>query len=170
MAWNTPRTWAANEVLTAANMNTYISEDLSYLGTNRPHCQVRDATGPTGTASWVNPSWDAITTNVGTMASSSTGFVRLPTAGFYLIGGSVLFGADGTAGVRGLMLSTSSSGGGTALAQSNTTIHSGNASGATAMTGYQVSGITDIYLSWFVPSGFTGGVTNIRMWAIWMTT
>ncbi len=26
MAWSTPRTWAVNEVLTVANMNTYIDQ------------------------------------------------------------------------------------------------------------------------------------------------
>ena len=31
MAWSTPRTWTVGEVLTAANMNTYISNNLAYL-------------------------------------------------------------------------------------------------------------------------------------------
>jgi hypothetical protein len=31
MAWSTPRIWAAAELVTAANMNTYISDDLSAL-------------------------------------------------------------------------------------------------------------------------------------------
>jgi len=31
MAWSSPRTFAAGEVLTAANLNTYVSDDLSYL-------------------------------------------------------------------------------------------------------------------------------------------
>ena len=170
MAWNTPRTWATNEVLTSANMNTYVSDDLSWLGSVRPHCQVRDATGPTGTASWVNPSWDAITTNVGSMAASSTGFVTASTAGFYLIGASCTFGSDGTAGVRALMLSSAATGGGTVYCQSNTTHHVGNASGAVATTMLQMGASTSVYAATFVPTGFAGGVTNIRMWAIWMTT
>ena len=170
MAWNTPRTWATNEVLTSANMNTYVSDDLSWLGSVRPHCQVRDATGPTGTESWVNPSWDAITTNVGSMAASSTGFVTAPTAGFYLIGASCTFGSDGTAGVRALMLSSAATGGGTVYCQSNVPHHSGNASGAVATTMLQMGASTSVYAATFVPTGFAGGVTNIRMWAIWMTT
>ena len=170
MAWNTPRTWATNEVLTSANMNTYVSDDLSWLGSVRPHCQVRDATGPTGTASWVNPSWDAITTNVGSMAASSTGFVTASTAGFYLIGASCTFGSDSTAGVRGLMLSSAANGGGTVYCQSNVPLHSGSASGAVASTMLQMGASTSVYAATFVPTGFAGGVTNIRMWAIWMTT
>lgn len=31
MAWTTPRVWAVGELLTAAKMNTYISDNLSYL-------------------------------------------------------------------------------------------------------------------------------------------
>lgn len=31
MAWSTPRTWTVGEVVTAANMNTYISDDLTVL-------------------------------------------------------------------------------------------------------------------------------------------
>lgn len=31
MAWSTPRTWVPSEVVTAGNMNTYISDDLAYL-------------------------------------------------------------------------------------------------------------------------------------------
>lgn len=31
MSWSTPRVWSVGEELTAANMNTYISNDLSYL-------------------------------------------------------------------------------------------------------------------------------------------
>ncbi len=31
MSWSTPRTWAVGELVTAANMNTYISDNLSYL-------------------------------------------------------------------------------------------------------------------------------------------
>ena len=33
MAWSTPRTFAVSELLTAANMNTYISDNLNYLYT-----------------------------------------------------------------------------------------------------------------------------------------
>lgn len=31
MAWSTPRTWVPSEVVNAGNMNTYISDDLTYL-------------------------------------------------------------------------------------------------------------------------------------------
>ena len=31
MAWTAPRTWVTNEVVTAANMNTHVRDNLSYL-------------------------------------------------------------------------------------------------------------------------------------------
>ena len=31
MAWTAPRDWAVDEVLTAANMDTYVSDNLAYL-------------------------------------------------------------------------------------------------------------------------------------------
>lgn len=31
MAWTSPKTWAVNDLVTAADMNTYISDNLSYL-------------------------------------------------------------------------------------------------------------------------------------------
>lgn len=33
MAWSAPRTWSVGELVTAANMNTYVSDNLAYLKT-----------------------------------------------------------------------------------------------------------------------------------------
>lgn len=46
MTWTAPRTWTAGEVLTAANMNTYISDNLSELSTH-----VHDGAAGEGSAS-----------------------------------------------------------------------------------------------------------------------
>lgn len=176
MAWSTPRTWATLEAVTAANMNTYVSDDLSWLGISRSHCQVRDAGFVPTAGSWASPSWDSLTTNVNSMAALSTGYITATTAGFYMVGASCLFGSDATAGMRALMLSTSAAGGGTVYAQTNTTQHAGNASGAVVSTMVQLSAGATVYSSMFVPTGFavgngtsTWGITNVRMWAIWMT-
>lgn len=40
MAWTTPRTWTTAELVTAANMNTYISDNLSYLYSNIPPSEI----------------------------------------------------------------------------------------------------------------------------------
>ncbi len=171
MAWNTPRDWATNEAVTSANMDTYVSENLSWLGTSRPHCQVRDATATAGgSAAWTAVSWDSLTTNVASMASSSTSYVTAPTAGFYMVGASAVFEGDTTAGIRAIMLSSSSAGGGTVYAQSNTTQHGGNPSGITVVTGVQLAAFGAVYLSIASSDATAGAVSNVRMWAIWCTT
>jgi hypothetical protein len=37
MAWTTPKTWAAGELLTASDMNTYLRDELNYLASGRPY-------------------------------------------------------------------------------------------------------------------------------------
>ena len=32
MPWTTPKTWATNEVVTAANMNTHLRDNMAFLG------------------------------------------------------------------------------------------------------------------------------------------
>ncbi|MBN1963309.1 MAG: hypothetical protein JW910_01600 [Anaerolineae bacterium] len=49
MTWTTPRTWAVDELVTAANMNTHLRDNLSYLFA-RPLDSVRD-TGTYATTS-----------------------------------------------------------------------------------------------------------------------
>jgi hypothetical protein len=167
MAWSTPRTWATLEAVTAANMNTYVSDDLSWLGIDRPHCQVRDGSFSPSAGTWSSPSWDSITTNVGAMATSGNGYITATSAGFWLVGASCVFTQDSTAGARAIMLSSSANGAGTVYAQANTTQHSGNDSGASVATMVQLSANAPVYASLF-RSG-TAAITNIRMWAIWMT-
>ncbi len=168
MGWTDPDLgdFAVDEEITAAKMDTYVKDNLSWLGIDRPHCQVRDASLSPSTGSWVNPSWDAITTNVGSMAGSGNAYVQAPDAGFYLVGASAVHAANSTAGVRGLMLSSSSGGGGTVYAQSNTTQHTSNDSGLTVVTMVQLGAGSSVYAAVFTSGG---NVTNIRMWAIWMT-
>lgn len=168
MAWTTPRTWAVNEVLTAANMNTYISDDISYLGISRPHCQVRDASlSHTSSGNWVNPSWDALTTNVGSMAVSSSGYVTMPSAGFYTICVNGDIAANNT-GARGLMLSSAASGGGTVYAQQVHTNAGGSFPTCLAFSiQLQCTASQTIYAAVLQSSGGTLAVTNIRMAALW---
>lgn len=39
MAWTSPRTWLVNEVLTAANLNTHLRDDLNWLANDHPRCR-----------------------------------------------------------------------------------------------------------------------------------
>lgn len=169
MPWTDPdlNDWAAGQVVTAALMDTYVKDNLSWLGIDRPHCQVRDGSFSPSAGTWSSPSWDSITTNVGAMATSGNGYITATTTGFWLVGASCVFTQDDTAGARAIMLSSSSGGGGTVYAQSNTTQHTGNGSGATVTTMIQLAANAPVYASLF-RSG-TAAITNIRMWAIWMT-
>lgn len=169
LPWTDPdlNDWAAGQVVTAALMDTYVKDNLSWLGIDRPHCQVRDGSFSPSAGTWSSPSWDSITTNVGAMATTGNGYITATSAGFWLVGASCVFTQDSTAGARAIMLSSSSGGGGTVYAQSNTTQHAGNDSGASVVTMIQLAGSASVYASLF-RSG-TAAITNIRMWAIWMT-
>lgn len=168
MAWVTPHDFAYQESVTSSTMDG-VKDNLLHLGELRPHCQVRDAAAtPGGSGAWTAVSWDSLTTNVASMASSSTSYVTAVESGFYLIGASAVFAANTTAGIRAIALSSGSAGTGTVYAQSNTTQHGGNASGLTIMTGIQLAS-GSVYLSIASSDTTSNSVTNIRCWALWCT-
>jgi hypothetical protein len=39
MAWTTPKSWASNEVVTAANMNSHLRDNMNWLANDKPRCQ-----------------------------------------------------------------------------------------------------------------------------------
>ena len=168
MAWTTPRTWSVNEVLTAANMNTYISDDLSWMGISRPHGRVTDASfSHNSSGNWLTPSWDSISTNVGTGFATSTGYFTAPNTGFYLLGADATFASNAT-GARAIMLSSGADGSGTVYAQ-NFSPSQSLAIASAVTTGVQLAANARVYVSLFQGSGGTLTVTNIHMWAMWET-
>lgn len=168
MAWSTPRTWATLEAVTAANMNTYVSDDLSWLGISRPHGRATDASfSHTSSGNWLSPSWDSISTNVGSGFSTSTGYFSPPNAGFYLLGADATYAANAT-GARGIMLSSAASGGGTIYAQ-NFSPSQSIAVASAVTTGVQLSAGSAVYVSLLQGSGGTLTCTAIHMWAQWET-
>jgi len=168
MAWTTPRTWSVNEVLTAANMNTYISDDLSWMGISRPHGRVTAASfSHNSSGNWLTPSWDSISTNVGTGFATSTGYFTAPNAGFYLLGADGTFASNAT-GARAIMLSSGADGTGTVYAQ-NFSPSQSLAIASAVTTGVQLAANARVYVSLFQGSGGTLTVTNVHMWAMWET-
>lgn len=168
MAWSTPRTWSVNEVLTAANMNTYVSDDLSWMGISRPHGRVTDASfSHNSPGNWLTPSWDSISTNVGTGFATSTGYFTAPNAGFYLLGADGTFASDAT-GARAIMLSSGANGTGTVYAQ-NFSPSQSLAIASAVTTGVQLAANARVYVSLLQHSGDPLTVTNIHMWAMWET-
>ncbi len=126
MAWNTPRTWATNEVLTSANMNTYVSDDLRWLGVDLPRASLAGSlTVPPGStfATPTSGSWSATGTGgmaVSTLYAGSTSyFLTAPVAGAYQINASVIYTTNAS-GKRGLALSSGAAGTGTVWAQAQT--------------------------------------------------
>lgn len=39
MAWTTPRTWVAGEIVTASNLNTHVRDDISWIAVDSPACR-----------------------------------------------------------------------------------------------------------------------------------
>src|SRR5579885_3406422 len=38
--WTTPKTWNSGDVLTATDLDTYVRDNTSWLGTDKPNCRV----------------------------------------------------------------------------------------------------------------------------------
>lgn len=126
MAWSTPRTWATNEVLTSANMNTYVSDDLRWLGVDLPRASLAGSLAVPSSSTFATPtsgSWSATGTGgmaVSTLYAGSTSyFLTAPAAGAYQINASVTYTTNAT-GKRGLALSSGAAGTGTVWAQAQT--------------------------------------------------
>lgn len=120
MAFSTPRTWSANEVLTAANMNTYISNDLSWLAGPPRASLSATLTIPTGTtfAAPTAGTWSGFGSTGGDsmVVGTTTYYLTAPAAGFYLFTATAIFSTSAT-GKRGLALTSGAGGTGTVYAE-----------------------------------------------------
>lgn len=94
MAWTAPKTWSVNEVVTAANVNTHLRDNLNWLANDKPRCKanrtsVQSIADVTNVAVNLNA---ADSFDVGTMHDTVTNNTRLtvPTGG----GGQFTFGAQ----------------------------------------------------------------------------
>ena len=170
MPWTDPdlNDWAVGQAVTASDMDTYVKDNLSWLGVDRPHGRVTDASfSHNSTNNWLSPSWSTISTNVGTGFATSTGYFTAPNAGFSLLGADATF-ASNTTGARAIMLSSGADGTGTVYAQ-NFSPSQSLAIASAVTTGVQLAANAQVYVSLFQASGGTLTVTNIHMWAMWET-
>jgi hypothetical protein len=73
MTWTTPRVWAVGETVTAANMNTYISNNLTEI-TSPPYAYLSSTLTTTLTTAltYYAQSWDTQIANVGSMHSTKS--------------------------------------------------------------------------------------------------
>lgn len=109
MAFTTPKTWSVADVLTAADLNAYVRDNIAWLATDKPHARVRNTANISHTSSG---NYQALTFNservdVGAMhdTSTNTGRLTVPTGGggFYSIGGAIEFASNAT-GRRGIQI------------------------------------------------------------------
>lgn len=113
MAWSTPRTWSVNEKLTAANMNTYVSDELTYLAAP-PFCDLY-ATAPGNTSGTANTftaiPFDTEVADTDNMhsTSSTTSRITATTGGLYLVSGGAAIAAQAAASALYLSIYVSGS-------------------------------------------------------------
>lgn len=92
MAWTTPRTWATNETLTAANMNTHVRDALNWLANDHPRCRATRTATQSMASGGVAVSFTGTETyDVGSMHDGATNPSRITVpsggAGVYTIVG-----------------------------------------------------------------------------------
>lgn len=98
MPYTTPKTWASGDVLTAADLNTYVRDNVAF-GANPPKCRAFNSADQTiaigGNFTFDSESWDT-----DTMHSPATNPERITftTAGLYVITGRVWLNFGSTAG------------------------------------------------------------------------
>jgi hypothetical protein len=92
MTWTTPRVWAVGETVTAANFNTYVSNNLTEI-TSPPYAYLMSNTATTMTtaSTWYAQTWDTEIANVGSMHSTGTNPTRITAsqAGTYHIDATI---------------------------------------------------------------------------------
>ena len=97
MAWSSPRTWTSSEIVTAANLNQYVSDNLNALA-NPPFCDIY-ATAPGSTSgtpgSAILISFDSEIVDTATMHNpgSNPTRVTVPIDGVYHVEGGASINA-----------------------------------------------------------------------------
>lgn len=111
MAWSTPPTFVAGNVLTAAQMNAYVRDNTLFLYTP-PMVRAYNAAAFTHNSSgnWLAVTCDSERFDTDSMHSTVSNTARLiaTSAGKYIVGGGGLFTANGT-GVRCARLTVNAS-------------------------------------------------------------
>lgn len=125
MAWTTPPTWVSLELVTAADLNTYLTDNLTYLE-NHGRAQNTDQRTYTNTT---YADLDALTGGAGTIAAVAV-TVTTGTKALVYLGAAVLLTSASTAA-----MSYRVSGASTIAASDNAALRNANTSsiGATAV-------------------------------------
>lgn len=160
MAWTTPKTFAVGNVLAAADLNTYQRDNTRWLGTDKPHCRVRNSANVshTSTGNYQAVTFDSERVDVGAMhdTSSNTSRLTVPAGGggLYAAGGLIEFAANAT-GRRGIQIRLN---GTTIIARTEAANLGANDHPLTIATVYQLTAGDYLELM-----GFQGSGGNLNM-------
>jgi hypothetical protein len=103
MPWTVPKSWTTQELVTSANFNTHLRDNLAWLASDHPRCIVSRSTGQTIGSGAIGPITldDADTVDVGDMHNPGVNPTRvtIPSGGggFYHFSGT----AEWTASASG---------------------------------------------------------------------
>lgn len=172
MAWTAPRDWSTNEVLTAANMDTYVSDNLRWLNEGRPRCTMAGTLAVASGSGFATPTgtWSTVSPNAGSMYASSTAmYLNTGTPGAFQFSLMVIYSTSAT-GKRGAVISTSAAGGGTILAEDVRESTAGTETTAITITTPLVQlGSTSIHFGIRQNSGGSMNCT-VRFSGLWVAT
>ena len=95
MAWSAPRTWVATNVLTAAQLNTDVRDNMLWLGTRKGFKIRRVANQAITTATLTAVSFDTEDSDTDAFGAVTATTYTIPTGldGLYAITANVIFGA-----------------------------------------------------------------------------
>lgn len=174
-SWSTPKTWSTGNVLTATDLNTYVRDNTSWLGTDKPLARVFNSAA----ISIANNTNTAVTfdserfDNQGMHSTSSnTSRLTVPTGmgGKFLIGGHIEF-AGNASGQRDILIQVNGS---TVIAYDRVGPNGAVSWKMSLTTMYALSAADYVELLVFQNSGgalnldATGNYTP-EFWAMWMS-
>lgn len=180
MTFTTPKTWAVGDVLTAADMNTYVRSNAAWLGTDKPSARVYHNT----TQSIASGSYTALVFNselydgAGMHSTvSNTGRLTVPAGagGVYSIGGCVeLDDSAGNPVRRGIQIRVN---GATVIARDEADRNPSNDAPLAISTEYFLAGAGTSYVELMVMqnsgvsiNALASGGYSPHFWAHWVST
>lgn len=106
MAWTSPRTWVANAIVTAAQLNTHLRDNLSWLYSAKHGLFGRLAALDVPTGTWTPIAWDFDVEQDPTMWAASPYPERItpPLGGIWLITLNVRWEATTATGSRAIRM------------------------------------------------------------------
>lgn len=182
MSFTNPKTWSSGDVLTAADMNSYVRDNIRWLSGNatggKPLCMVtRTTTQALSSATWTAIQYTSELADSGTMHDNVTNNTRItvPTGGTgtYLLGGQAEFAPASDDFQRRLQLWKNGTD-----EVNRVSVRVANDAGTTVETMIAITGLSAncVATDYFELRGYqdSGSSLNIsastsRLWAVWVS-